>query len=80
MRLKDEQIGRLAENVLEKLAAAEVITLKKERGTVLTAIKTAISADIKAEETLERMRKSCWIRHWLQCAGRLVSTATVCCA
>lgn len=53
MRLKEEQIGRLAEHIMEDLTAAGLITLKKERGALLAAIKAAISADIKAEESLE---------------------------
>ena len=54
MRLKEEQVVRLAENILEKLTSAGVITLKKERGAVLGGIRTAIVADIKAEEALEK--------------------------
>ena len=54
MRLKEEQINRLAEKVLADLTAAGLIELKKDRGTALAAIKTAIAADIKGEETLER--------------------------
>jgi hypothetical protein len=54
MRLKEEQIGRLAENILGSLTTAGLITVKKERGAVLAGIKTAIADDIKAEETLER--------------------------
>lgn len=53
MRLKEEQIGRLAEHIMEDLTAAGLITLKKERGALLAAIKAAITADIKAEESLE---------------------------
>ncbi len=54
MRLKEEQIGRLAEHILENLTAAGLITLKKERGMLLTGIRTAIAADMKAEEDLEK--------------------------
>jgi hypothetical protein len=54
MRLKDEQIGRLAEKILEDLTKAGLIELKKERGAALSAIKDAIVIDIKAEEALER--------------------------
>lgn len=53
MRLKEEQIGRLAEHIMEDLTAAGLITLKKERGALLAAIKAAITTDIKAEESLE---------------------------
>ena len=54
MRLKDEQISRLAEKVMEDLTRAGLIDLKKERGAAISAIKAAIAADIKGEELLER--------------------------
>ena len=54
VRLKEEQINRLAEKILADLTAAGLISLKKDRGTALAAIKAAIAADIKSEETLER--------------------------
>jgi hypothetical protein len=54
MRLKEEQIGRLAEHVLEDLTAAGLVALKKERGALLAGIKSAIAADIRAEEVLEK--------------------------
>lgn len=54
MRLKDEQIGRLAEKILEELTGAGLITVKKERGALLAGIKSAIAADIKGEEALEK--------------------------
>jgi hypothetical protein len=54
MRLKDEQIHRLAEKLLADLSAAGLITLKKERGAALDAIKGAIATDIKAEAALEK--------------------------
>jgi len=54
MRLKDEQIGRLAEKVLGDLEKGGLITQKQGRGAVLAAVKAAIVADIKVEETLER--------------------------
>ncbi|KAF0220802.1 MAG: hypothetical protein FD174_799 [Geobacteraceae bacterium] len=54
MRLKEDQINRLAEKVLGDLTAAGLILLKKERGTVLAGIREAVTADIKAEEALER--------------------------
>ncbi len=54
MRLKDEQISRLADKVLKDLTSAGLIDLKKERGAVLGGIKDAITADIKAEEALEK--------------------------
>ena len=54
MHLKDEQIARLADRVLGDLTAAGLVTLKCERGAALNAVKSAISMDIKAEETLNR--------------------------
>jgi len=54
MRLKDEQIHRLAEKLLADLSAEGLITLKKERGAALDAIKGAIATDIKAEAALEK--------------------------
>lgn len=54
MRLKDEQIVKLAEKVLSDLGSADMIILKKERGVVLSGIKEAVRADLMAEEALER--------------------------
>lgn len=54
MRLKEEQINRLAEKVLADLSAAGLIVLKKERGVILAAVKSAITADLKGEEALEK--------------------------
>jgi hypothetical protein len=54
MRMKGEQIDRLAEKVLVDLTAAGLIVLKKERALLLAAIKDAVNMDIKAEEVLER--------------------------
>lgn len=54
MRLKDEQIARLAERLLEGLSTAGLVTLKAERGKVLDSIKRAVAADIKGEEDLEK--------------------------
>ncbi len=54
MRLKDEQIDRLAEKVLADLTAAGLISLKKERGLVLAAIKETVRVNVKGEEDLER--------------------------
>lgn len=54
MHLKDDQIARLAEKVLEDLTAAKLIAVKKERGKLVLAIRDALSADQKAEEGLER--------------------------
>lgn len=54
MRLKDEQVHRLGEKILNDLTASGEITLKAERGALLSAIKNAIAADVQAEEGLER--------------------------
>jgi len=54
MRLKEEQVVRLAEKVLNDLAAASLIGLKRERGVVIAGIREAITADIQAELTLEK--------------------------
>ena len=54
MRLKDDQIGRLAEKVLADLEQAQLVVQKQGRGAVLAAMKSAIGADLKSEETLEQ--------------------------
>ncbi len=54
MRLREEQVNRLAEKVLADLSSAGLISLKKERGVVLSAVKSAITADLKGEEALEK--------------------------
>jgi hypothetical protein len=54
MHLKDEQIARLAERVLAELERAELIKAKQGRSAILAAMKSAVSADLKVEEALER--------------------------
>lgn len=54
MRLKEEQIARLAEKILAELTAAGQISLKKERGKILAGIREAIVADIHKEALLEK--------------------------
>jgi hypothetical protein len=54
MRLKDDQIDRLAERVLADLTGANLILPKKERGAILAGIKEAVKADIRGEEDLEK--------------------------
>lgn len=54
MRLKEEQIHRLGEKILNDLITANEVVLKTERGAILAAIKSAITADLQAEESLER--------------------------
>ncbi len=54
MHLREEQIQRLGEKILNDLVVAEEVVFKGERGAALAAIKSAISADLQAEEALER--------------------------
>ena len=52
MRLKDEQIQRLAEKVYNDLSAEGLITPRRERGAVVEGIAKAISGDISREQSL----------------------------
>lgn len=54
MRLKEEQIRRLAEKVYDDLSAEGLITPRGERKKVLDGIAAAISRNFAAEQTLER--------------------------
>ena len=54
MRLKDEQIARIAGKVLGDLELAQLVEQKQGRGAVLAGIKAAIAEDLKQEENLER--------------------------
>lgn len=54
VHLKDDQINRLADKVLDDLLSARLITVKKERGKLVQAIRDALALDQKAEESLER--------------------------
>ena len=54
MRLKDEQIAKLADKILADLTNSGLILLKRERGAVLAGIKAAISADLSQEASLEK--------------------------
>jgi hypothetical protein len=54
MHLKDEQIARLAEKVLGDLERAELIKAKQGRSALLAAVRSAVAADLKVEEALER--------------------------
>lgn len=54
VRLKEEQIARLAEKVLTDLTTAGLIALKKERGTALAGIREVIAADLQGEAALEK--------------------------
>jgi hypothetical protein len=54
MRLKEEQIHRLAEKVYNDLSADGMITPRRERGAVVEGIIKAIIQDINREQSLER--------------------------
>lgn len=54
MRLKEEQIARLAEKVLGDLERAQLVEQKQGRAAVLAGIKSAIAEDLRLEEALER--------------------------
>ena len=54
MRLKDDQIGRLAEKVYNDLAGDGLILPKRERGAVVAGIVKAITLDFNREQQLER--------------------------
>jgi len=54
MRLKEEQIQRLAEKVYNDLSADGLITPHRERGAVVEGIARAIAGDISREQALER--------------------------
>jgi len=54
VRLKDDQIARLAEKILADLTTADLVRLKRERSAVVAGIRDAISADIKTEAVLEK--------------------------
>jgi hypothetical protein len=54
MRLKDEQIQRLAEKVYNDLSADSLIAPRRERGAVVEGIAKAVAQDISSELALER--------------------------
>jgi len=54
MRLKEDQIVKIAEKILGDLSTAELIELKQDRLAALNAIKSAITDDIRGEEALEK--------------------------
>jgi len=54
MRLKEDQIHRLAEKVYNDLAGEGLIRPKVERGAVVAGIVRAISQDLGREQQLER--------------------------
>ena len=75
-RRTDRQTGG---NSPGEITAAGVITLKEERGVVVTGIKTAIIADIKAEEALEKDAEKLLDQTLSAMGGHAASTATGCC-
>jgi len=54
MKLKQDQINRLAEKVYGDLSANGLITPRGERGVVVDAISRVISKNFAGEQTLER--------------------------
>jgi len=54
MRLKEDQIKRLAEKVYSDLATDQLIVPRKERGAAVDGIVKAIVQDMNREQTLER--------------------------
>jgi len=54
MRLKEEQIKRLAEKVYADLAADGLIVPSRERGAAVEGIVKAIMQDINRDQNLER--------------------------
>ena len=54
MRLKEEQIAKLADRIVADLETDNLITLKTARQQALKSVAEAIRTDLKAEEDLER--------------------------
>jgi len=54
MRLREDQIHRLAEKVYNDLAHQGLVTPRRERGTVVDGIARTISQNFSQEQTLER--------------------------
>jgi hypothetical protein len=54
MRLKDEQIQRLAEKVYNDLSTDGLITPRRDRGAVVEGIAKAIAQNFNQEQALER--------------------------
>lgn len=54
MRLKEEQIAKLADRIVADLETDNLITLKTARQQALKSVAEAIRIDLKAEEDLER--------------------------
>ncbi len=54
MRLKEEQIAKLADRIVADLETGNQITLKVARQQAVKSVAEAIRTDLKAEEDLER--------------------------
>ncbi len=54
MRLKEDQVKRLAEKVYNDLSAEGLVTPRGERGTVIEAIARTIAQNVSREQALER--------------------------
>lgn len=54
MRLKEEQIAKLADRIVADLAADKQISLKVDRQQAVKCVAEVIKADLKAEEDLEK--------------------------
>jgi hypothetical protein len=54
MRLKEDQVKRLAEKVYNDLSAEGLVTPRSERGKVIEAIARTIAQNFSREQTLER--------------------------
>ncbi len=53
MRLKKDQVDRLADKILSDLDTAKLVSPKGERTKILDAVKSVILNDIKSEADLE---------------------------
>jgi hypothetical protein len=54
MRLKDEQVQRLAEKVYNDLSTEGLIAPRRDRGAVVGGIVKAVALDFSQEQSLER--------------------------
>jgi hypothetical protein len=54
MRLKEDQIQRLAEKVYNDLSAEGLITPRRDRGAVVEGIVRAVTGNVSQEQALER--------------------------
>ncbi len=54
MRLREEQIQRLAEKVCNDLSAEGLITPRRDRGAVVEGIAKAVAENFNQEQSLER--------------------------